>query len=119
MTSIRPMTEEERNRAKYRDMVNSNSNATVSVVEYIEQAFDDYYQKAKFYGWVFDHDELELLKELEKRILDVATQHHTTEAEENFEEGFNEGFEEGECQGYEHGFNAGYDQSLTDYQVEV
>jgi len=109
------MTEEERNRAKYRDMVNSNSNATVSVTEYIAQAFDKFHNEVQFGRIAMSETMLTLINELEEEVIELANQNHTTEAEERFEEGF----EEGERFGYECGHVDGYEQALNDYKVAI
>jgi len=115
MTSIRPMTEEERNRSKYRNMINGNSNATVSVKEYIAQAFDKFHNEVQFGRIPMSETMLTLINELEGQVIELATQQHTTEAEEIFEEGF----EEGERSGYENGHTNGYEQAIYDYKVAI
>lgn len=93
--------------------------ATVSVQEYIAQAFDKFYQEAKFRNIIINDGIIVLLQDLEEEVVELATQEHTTEAEMLFEEGYNEGFEQGEISGYERGFEEGYAQAIEDYEVEV
>jgi len=93
--------------------------ATVSVEEYIAQAFDKFHNEVQFGRVAMSETMLTLINELEKEVIELALQESTTEAEEIHGRAFDEGYEAGEHYGYDNGHADGYEQALTDYDVEV
>lgn len=92
---------------------------TVSVEEYIRQAFDKLYQEAKSKDVFIDYGLRTLLDDMEEEIVELAQQQYTSEAEAIHDEGWDRGFEVGERNGYEEGFSAGYDQAIEDHEIDA
>jgi flagellar biosynthesis/type III secretory pathway protein FliH len=96
---------------------------TVSLETYILNEFDSFFLNTKFEGIHINPDLKLHLDDLEHRILECASQEHTSEMEqareEAFEAGYESGFYEGEIEGYDRGLDAGYDQAIEDYDIEV
>lgn len=92
---------------------------TVSVETYIRNAFDKFYEDAKFKGVFIDYGLRTLLDDMEEEIVELAQQEYTTEAEAIRDDAWDRGFEEGEQWGYENGFNAGYDRAIEDHEIDA